>query len=98
MAQTRLPMSDSPVVSPTTGEVLEGFIPDGGKEGSIGVHVDSTTDGYRSECIKELTNKLAWAMGTFYGVPYSSRATRVHGYVARAARAILRDHGYPSGR
>lgn len=98
MTQDRLPHTDVPVVSPTTGQLLSGFIPDGAKEGSLGVHVDGTSLEQRHDCLKELTNKLAWAMGTFYGVPYSGRKTVVHEYIAKCARAILRDHGYPHGR
>lgn len=86
---------NAPVVSPTTGALLPGFSPDGSKEGAIGVHVDATSLGGRHDGLKELTSKLAWAMGTFYGVPYSGRNTAVNRYVAKCARAILRDHGYP---
>lgn len=95
MAQ--LPLPHTPVVSPTTGETLSNFVPDGAKPDSIGIHVDATTLQFRHDCLKELTNKLSWAIGTFYNAPYSGRQTRVQQYVGRVARAILRDHGYPKG-
>jgi len=93
---TQRPLANSPVVSPTTGELLKDFIPDGEKPGAIGGPVSGVSEGFRHDCQKELTSKLAWAMGTFYNVPYSGKQTEVHKYVARAARAILRDHGYPA--
>lgn len=96
MTQTRIPLQ-SPVVSPTTGEVLPHFHPDGSKEGSLGIHVEDTSLEWRHDRQKELINKVAWAVGTFYSVPYSARGSVAHGYAARIVRAVLRDHGYPGG-
>lgn len=93
--RTRLPLtSGAPVVSPTTGALLD-FACDGARPGSLGKSVEQTTLGGRHAALKELENKLAWAVGTFYGVPYSGRRTEATLYVARIVRAVLRDHGYP---
>jgi len=85
---------NSPVVSPTTGDVLPGFQPDGTCEGALGRPVSALGPEEILTLTRELTNKLAWAVGSFYKVPYSGRQTVVQKYVFRCARAILRDHGY----
>lgn len=87
---------ETPVVSPTTGVLLSGFIPDGSLPGAIGRSVAGVSPEEIHIYQKELTNKLAWTVGSFYGVPYSGRRTTVYDYVFRCARAILRDHGYPT--
>ena len=45
---------------------------------------------------KELRNKLAWVLGTAYGVGYSSRVSGAQIYAELMILAILRDHGYPN--
>lgn len=46
--------------------------------------------------LKELRNKLAWVIGTFYGVDYSGKRTAAQAYVTRMTTAVIRDHGYPT--
>jgi len=86
----------APVVSPTTGALLHGFLPDGAAPGGLGRAISEVSQEEILLFTRELTNKLAWAVGTFYKVPYSGRQTQVQKYVFRCARAILRDHGYPN--
>lgn len=86
---------EAPVVSPTTGALLPGFLPDGARVGAIGREVEQLSHEEVHLYTKELTNKLAWAVGSFYKVPYSGKRTIINKYVFRCARAILRDHGYP---
>jgi len=86
----------TPVVSPTTGELLPDFQPDGSRPGSLGSESRGKSPEQIHVLTKELTNKLAWAVGSFYNVPYTGRQTPVQKYAARCARAILRDHGYPN--
>lgn len=45
---------------------------------------------------KELRNKLAWALGTCYGVEYSGRRAAAQVYADLITSAVLRDHGYPA--
>ena len=86
---------EAPVVSPTTGALLHGFMPDGAGEGAIGRAISEVSPEEILVFTRELTNKLAWAVGSFYKVPYSGRQTVIQKYVFRCARAVLRDHGYP---
>jgi len=44
---------------------------------------------------KELRNKLAWVIGTCYGVGYSGRRAAAQVYADLITTAVLRDHGYP---
>jgi len=86
---------NAPVRSPTTGAFLD-FREDGEAAGAIGRTASQVSQEEILAFTRELTNKLAWAMGTFYKVPYSGRQTVIQQYVMRATRAILRDHGYPN--
>ena len=96
MAGTHQPrLVEAPVRSPTTGAFLD-FIVDGEREGAIGRSVTGLSHEEIHIFQKELANKLAWAMGTFFKVPYSGNQTVVKKYVERVSRAILRDHGYPA--
>jgi len=47
-------------------------------------------DGYKS-----LISKLAWAVGTTYGVPYTNVRLKAHRLAVSAALSIVRAEGYP---
>jgi len=85
----------TPVVSPTTGELIIPPVEPGTLPGALGRSYRETPEQARHENMAEIRNKLAWALGTFYGVPYSSKVAPVSLYVARCVTAIIRDHGYP---
>jgi len=93
MSQASLKIN-APVVSPTTGELIN-FHPAGSLPGAIGRSIEDLSPEQILTFTKELTNKLAWAMGSFYGVSYSRKNSLVTQYAARCCRAILRDHGFP---
>jgi len=43
---------------------------------------------------KELSNKVAWVIGSAYKRRYSGKHGPVQDYAWRIVKAILRDHGY----
>lgn len=48
----------------------------------------------QTDCVKELTNKLAWVLGSTYKKTYSSNKGPVHLYAQRIAKGIVRGQGY----
>jgi len=61
---------------------------------AFGVPPLEVSDQEQYDHVKELQNKLSWAIGSTYRQAYSSRASPVADYVRRVTGAILRDHGY----
>ena len=49
------------------------------------------TDGF-----KELVNKLAWAMGSTYRVPYANSRTPARALAIRVASHLIDTQGYPA--
>lgn len=86
--------TEMPVVSPTTGKLIIPPTEPGSLPGALGTPYSAATREDVNERTRELQNKLAWALGTFYGVPYSSKRSVVYPYVSKCVTAILRDHGY----
>jgi len=91
MTQTTFP--GTPVISPTTGEPLPSDIFSSKVAHPFG-HAVSQTGQPEWDFKKELTNKLAWVLGTSYGVPYSKKRDLAQHYAARIVSAVVRDHGY----
>lgn len=85
----------SPVVSPTTGELIIPPTEPGSQPGAFGRKYSEVSDQVIHDATRELQNKMAWVLGTFYGVPYSTKRSPVYPYVSKCVTAILRDHGYP---
>lgn len=85
---------------PLPGAAPEGAVPAPGfKVGSVGhdafgVVVDAPGQ-IQWAVRKELRNKLAWVLGTCYGVNYSARRDVTRIYADLIAQSVLRDHGYP---
>ncbi len=61
----------------------------------LGLPPESTRAALQTDVFKELTNKLAWALGTTYRVPYSNGKDVARAYALRIATRCLKDHGYP---
>lgn len=83
------------MVSPTTG----GSLPGNGFESRVNHPLGHAVDKPAQEewdFRKELQNKLAWVVGTAYGVPYSKRMSEAQVYAERVVVALIRDHGYPN--
>lgn len=91
---TQLPFSASPVVSPTTGEVLPGFTVGTRKRDPFG-RARERPGQAEWDFNKELRNKIAWVIGTAYGIPYSTGRSEAQVYALLIQCAIVRDHGYP---
>ncbi len=85
----------TPVVSPTTGELIIPPTEPGSREGAFGKTYRESTQKVIDDTTKELTSKLAWAVGTTYSMPYTGRTSLVRRYVTKCVTAILRDHGFP---
>lgn len=83
-----------PVVDPTTGSLIIPPIEPGSLPGALGRPYSKCTLEEIRNTERELTSKIAWAIGSTYGVPYSKRASTARAYAARCAVAIERDHGY----
>ena len=94
---TQLSLPETPVVSPTTGEPLPGNLVSSRVDSPFGVAVSKTGQS-EWDVKKELQNKLAWVLGTTYGIPYSKRRDAAQAYASRMVTALVRDHGYPHTR
>jgi len=91
---TQLSLPSSPVVSPTTGELLPGFKIGTRKTDPFG-RANGSPGQAEWDFNKELRNKIAWVIGTAYRVPYSTGRTPAQVYALLIQCAIVRDHGYP---
>lgn len=92
---TQLSLPNLPVVSPTTGKPLPADLFSSRVKEPFG-HPVSKPGQTEYDFKKELQNKLAWVMGTSYGVPYSRRREAAQNYASRMVEALVRDHGYPN--
>ena len=94
---TQLSLPETPVVSPTTGELLPGFKVGTRKNEPFGRAVQRPGQN-EWDFNKELRNKIAWVIGTAYGIPYSGGRTPAQVYALLVQSAIVRDHGFPLGK
>jgi len=62
---------------------------------AFGIPVEEAVVALQTDAYKELINKLAWVIGSFYRVSYSSSRLPPRQYAVRVAKAILSTHGYP---
>jgi len=49
----------------------------------------------QQDVVKELVNKIAWALGSVYRCNYSNLKTPARAYAWRIVKQVLNDHGYP---
>jgi len=49
----------------------------------------------QQDMVKELVNKVSWALGSVYRRNYSNMKTPARAYAWRIVKQILKDHGYP---
>ena len=85
----------APVVSPTTGALIIPPVEPGSLPGAFGRKYNESSAQEIQDATRELQNKIAWVLGTFYHIPYSTKRSPVYPYVSKCVTAILRDHGYP---
>ncbi len=60
----------------------------------LGIPATQAQPALQSEFYKELVGKLAWAIGSSYGKPYSNNRCVARLEAVELARAIVTDHGY----
>lgn len=52
----------------------------------------------QTDCVKELTNKIAWVLGSTYKKTYSSKRGPVHSLAQRVAKGIVKASGYSKSK
>lgn len=62
----------------------------------LGLTAGETEPLFQSPVYVELISKLAWALGSTYGVPYTSTRTLARTVALAIARETVRAHGYPT--
>lgn len=62
----------------------------------LGIPPYETQIALQQDAVKELVNKLAWVVGSFYRQPYSSMRRPAREYAWALTNRVLADHGYPS--
>lgn len=65
-------------------------------EKPAGIEASETHIKLQSAAWAELVNKLAWAIGSTYRVPYKNPKAGVRVSALSLAHVVLNDHGYPS--
>lgn len=61
----------------------------------FGIPASDSQLSLQMDAHKELVNKLAWVLGSYFRVPYSGAKSTPRLYAQRIAKAVFRDHGYP---
>jgi len=61
----------------------------------LGIPPSDAQPALQKESFKELVNKLAWAIGSTYGRPYSNIRSVARTVAIALAKDVIRDHGYP---
>lgn len=64
-------------------------------DAKLGVPAAFTHEALQTDAFKELINKLAWALGSTYRVPYNNTRTPARQLASRIARHVLETQGYP---
>ena len=62
----------------------------------LGIPVGGTQPALQTEAYKELVNKLSWALGSTYGVPYTNMMTVARRWAVALATHTTTIHGYPA--
>jgi len=65
-------------------------------EHPAGIEASETHIKLQSAAWAELVNKLSWAIGSTYRVPYRNPRVGVRVSALALAHVVLKDHGYPS--
>ena len=61
----------------------------------LGIPAARTHPGLQTDAYKEIINKIAWAIGSSYRVPYRNARTGARYVAIGLARDLVGDHGYP---
>jgi len=60
----------------------------------LGIPAYEAQPPLQTEFYKELVGKLAWAIGSSYGAPYSNSRCAARIYAIDLAREVITEHGY----
>ena len=69
--------------------------PDSLTDSPLGIPASEAQIALQQDAVKELVNKIAWTLGSFYRAPYSTMKTPARAYAWRIVKKVLEDHGYP---
>ncbi len=61
---------------------------------SLGIPANETQPALQSEFYKQLIGKLAWAIGSSYGAPYSNNNCLARLHARDLAFQVVTEHGY----
>lgn len=62
----------------------------------LGIPAWDTNPALQQDMVAELANKLAWAMGSTYRMPYSNKKSLVRKVAWQMMQELIIEHGYPS--
>lgn len=62
----------------------------------LGVPSGNLEPAARHDCLKELVNKLSWALGSTYRLPYTNRRSNVRQLAITLAVDVLDSQGFPT--
>jgi len=65
-------------------------------EGSFGITASETQLALQQEAYKEVVNKLAWALGSAYGRPYSNKTMIARKLALEVAVWVVQEVGWPA--
>jgi len=61
----------------------------------LGIPSHLAQPALQQDMVKELVNKVSWALGSVYRRNYSNMRTPAREYAWRIVKQVLKDHGYP---
>lgn len=67
-----------------------------GSDEPLGIPPSQAQLALQHDVVKELVNKISWALGSVYRVNYSNMRTPARSYGWRIVKQVLKDHGYPT--
>lgn len=65
-------------------------------DNAVGIPSNETLPALQSNAWVELVNKIAWALGSTYRVPYNRPRGEPRRTAIALAHEVLASHGYPS--
>lgn len=66
------------------------------RRATLGIPAYSTQPALQGDAFKELVNKLAWALGSTYRLPYRNQRLAVRVLALELAKGVMVEHGYPA--
>lgn len=66
------------------------------EQATLGIWAMETNPSMQQDVVAELTNKLAWVIGSVYRMPYSSKKSLARRVAWQMMSELVTEHGYPS--